>query len=174
MWCLFYTKEAVTFTTTHLGTRQTCLKAQTFLTIAVFWVVTPCCLVGGYQRFRGTYRLHFQGRRCGNHLQGYVYRIHLCVALFVLSAIYIFNSHTTQALYLYNRRRFGTNMPSSGVVIVLATRKTFFLLWRDETLRAHVYAETLIVIVLATRKLFQFMTRWNTEDGMFMPKRRLI
>jgi hypothetical protein len=27
----------------------------------VFWVVTPCNLVGGYQRFGGTYRAHLQG-----------------------------------------------------------------------------------------------------------------
>jgi hypothetical protein len=31
------------------------------MAIMVFWVVTPCSFVGGYQRFRGTYRLHLQG-----------------------------------------------------------------------------------------------------------------
>jgi hypothetical protein len=31
--------------------------------IMVFWVVTPCDFVGGYQRFGGTYRFHFQGDR---------------------------------------------------------------------------------------------------------------
>jgi hypothetical protein len=34
----------------------------------VFWVVTPCCVVGGYQRFGGSYRLHLQGD-LDNHLQ---------------------------------------------------------------------------------------------------------
>jgi hypothetical protein len=29
--------------------------------IVVFWIVTPCSLVGAYQRFGGTYRLHLQG-----------------------------------------------------------------------------------------------------------------
>jgi hypothetical protein len=29
--------------------------------IVVFWVVTPCSLVGGYQRLGGTYSFHFQG-----------------------------------------------------------------------------------------------------------------
>jgi hypothetical protein len=26
----------------------------------IFWVVTPCELVGGYQRFGGTYYIHLQ------------------------------------------------------------------------------------------------------------------
>lgn len=30
--------------------------------IAVFWVMTPCSLVGGYQRFGETSILDFQGR----------------------------------------------------------------------------------------------------------------
>jgi hypothetical protein len=29
--------------------------------IMVFWIVTPGRLVGGYQYFGGTHRLHFQG-----------------------------------------------------------------------------------------------------------------
>jgi hypothetical protein len=29
--------------------------------IVIFGFVTPCSLVGGYQRFGGTYRLHVQG-----------------------------------------------------------------------------------------------------------------
>jgi hypothetical protein len=32
------------------------------LSIVVFWVVTPCGLVGGHQRFGGTYRLHLQAQ----------------------------------------------------------------------------------------------------------------
>jgi hypothetical protein len=28
------------------------------MSMLVFWVVTPCGLVNGYQRFGGTYRLH--------------------------------------------------------------------------------------------------------------------
>jgi hypothetical protein len=28
--------------------------------MVVFWVVTPCGLVGGYQHFRGTYCLYIQ------------------------------------------------------------------------------------------------------------------
>jgi hypothetical protein len=30
------------------------------MSTVVFWVVTQCCLVGGYQSFEGTYRLHLQ------------------------------------------------------------------------------------------------------------------
>jgi hypothetical protein len=30
--------------------------------VVVFWVMTPCSPVGGYQRFDGTYVVHFQGR----------------------------------------------------------------------------------------------------------------
>jgi hypothetical protein len=30
--------------------------------IAVFWVMTPCSLVGGCQRFGGTHCLHLQAR----------------------------------------------------------------------------------------------------------------
>jgi hypothetical protein len=30
----------------------------------VFWVVTPCGLLGRYQRFRGTYCLHLQPMKC--------------------------------------------------------------------------------------------------------------
>jgi hypothetical protein len=50
--------------------------------IVVFWVVTPCSIVGGYQPFRRTYRLHFKKfyfytkdggdrflRNVGNYLQ---------------------------------------------------------------------------------------------------------
>jgi hypothetical protein len=33
------------------------------MSMLVFWVVTPCGLVGRYQRFGGTYRLHLQGWR---------------------------------------------------------------------------------------------------------------
>jgi hypothetical protein len=29
--------------------------------MVVFWVVTPCGLVGGYQHFGGTYSLHLRG-----------------------------------------------------------------------------------------------------------------
>jgi hypothetical protein len=29
--------------------------------VDVFWVVTPCSVVSGYQRFRGPCCLHFQG-----------------------------------------------------------------------------------------------------------------
>jgi hypothetical protein len=37
--------------------------------IMVFWVVTPCnSLVGDYQRFRGTYRLRFQGWRWSRYV----------------------------------------------------------------------------------------------------------
>jgi hypothetical protein len=36
------------------------------MSIVVFWLVTPSVLVGGYQRFGGTYRLHLQG---GNHIK---------------------------------------------------------------------------------------------------------
>jgi hypothetical protein len=43
------------------------------ISIVVFWVVTPCSLVGGYQLLGGTYRLHIQYevliREGGNHLQ---------------------------------------------------------------------------------------------------------
>jgi hypothetical protein len=55
--------------------------AQMFyvLSIAVFWVVTLCCLVDGYQHCEGTYCLYIQGedgddtslRNDGNHLQDY-------------------------------------------------------------------------------------------------------
>jgi hypothetical protein len=38
---------------------------KTFVFINVFWVVTPCGLVGGYQRFGGTYCLHHQGFSSG-------------------------------------------------------------------------------------------------------------
>jgi hypothetical protein len=31
------------------------------MSIVVFWVVTACGLVGGYQRFEKKYRLHLQG-----------------------------------------------------------------------------------------------------------------
>jgi hypothetical protein len=30
------------------------------MSMLVFWVVTPCGLVGRYQRFEGTYSLHLQ------------------------------------------------------------------------------------------------------------------
>jgi hypothetical protein len=33
-----------------------------FITITVFCDMTPCCVVYGYQRFGGTYCLHFRGR----------------------------------------------------------------------------------------------------------------
>jgi hypothetical protein len=35
------------------------------LFIVVFWVVTPCGLISGYQRFGETYHLHLQGDACG-------------------------------------------------------------------------------------------------------------
>jgi hypothetical protein len=31
------------------------------MSILVFWVVTPCGLIGRYQRFGGIYYLHLQG-----------------------------------------------------------------------------------------------------------------
>jgi hypothetical protein len=31
------------------------------MSIVVFWVVTPCGVVGSYQRFGGTHHLHLQG-----------------------------------------------------------------------------------------------------------------
>jgi hypothetical protein len=31
------------------------------ISFVVFWVVTPCSLVGGYRRFEGTYRVLIQG-----------------------------------------------------------------------------------------------------------------
>jgi hypothetical protein len=33
--------------------------------VAVFWVVTPCSDVVGYQRFGGPYCLYFQGKMSG-------------------------------------------------------------------------------------------------------------
>jgi hypothetical protein len=33
------------------------------MSMLVFWAVTPCGLVVGYQRFGGTYRLHLQGHK---------------------------------------------------------------------------------------------------------------
>jgi hypothetical protein len=35
---------------------------EAVLSIVVFWVVTPCGLIGGYQRFGGTCHFHFQRR----------------------------------------------------------------------------------------------------------------
>jgi hypothetical protein len=35
--------------------------------IVVFWVVAPFSLVGGYQRFVGTYRFHLQVRSEGDN-----------------------------------------------------------------------------------------------------------
>jgi hypothetical protein len=32
------------------------------ISIVVFWVVTPCSIVGGYMRFGGTCLLHPEGR----------------------------------------------------------------------------------------------------------------
>jgi hypothetical protein len=59
--------------------RNPCLdvaqSASEHQSMLVFWVVTPCGLGGGYQRFGGTYCLHLQGRRqyflrnVGTHLQ---------------------------------------------------------------------------------------------------------
>jgi hypothetical protein len=31
------------------------------MSIVVLWIVTPCSLLGGHQRFVGTYYLHIQG-----------------------------------------------------------------------------------------------------------------
>jgi hypothetical protein len=38
-------------------------KFNKILRIAVFWDVTPCNFVDGYQRFRGSFCLYLQGRR---------------------------------------------------------------------------------------------------------------
>jgi hypothetical protein len=38
-------------------------KIGQLLSIITLWVVTPCRLVGKYQRFGGIYRLHLQGRQ---------------------------------------------------------------------------------------------------------------
>jgi hypothetical protein len=34
------------------------ILAAVKISIVVFWVVTPCGLIGGYQHFGGMYRLH--------------------------------------------------------------------------------------------------------------------
>jgi hypothetical protein len=47
--------------------------------IAVFWVVAPCSLVEGYQRFRGPCCLHHQGRLHGATTQK--------TAIFILTAV---------------------------------------------------------------------------------------
>jgi hypothetical protein len=47
--------------------------AVMFLQVEVFWVVTPCIDVVGYQRFRGPYCLHLQGeetRKGENSIDG--------------------------------------------------------------------------------------------------------
>jgi hypothetical protein len=50
-------------------------KMSMKIAMVVCWVVAPCGLTGGYQRFGGTYRLHLQGRsedvprNFANHLQ---------------------------------------------------------------------------------------------------------
>jgi hypothetical protein len=37
------------------------------MSVVVFWVVMPYGLIGGYQRFGGTYRLHLQGEDRNRH-----------------------------------------------------------------------------------------------------------
>jgi hypothetical protein len=44
-----------------LITKNFRFEVLTAVKMLIFWVVTPCGTVGRYQRFRGTYRLHFQG-----------------------------------------------------------------------------------------------------------------
>jgi len=41
--------------------------------VEVFWVVTPCGVVVGYQRFGGPCCLHFQGEAAGVEEKGYRY-----------------------------------------------------------------------------------------------------
>jgi hypothetical protein len=36
--------------------------------MVAFWVVTPCGLVGVYQRFEGTYCLHIRGLKTTMHI----------------------------------------------------------------------------------------------------------
>jgi hypothetical protein len=43
-----------------------------FITTAVFWVVTLCGRVAGYQAFGGVCRLHLQGKMIDNRLQDYM------------------------------------------------------------------------------------------------------
>jgi hypothetical protein len=44
--------------------RRTRIKRKQKIVSFVIWVVVPCSLVGGYQHFGGTYRLHLQGWLC--------------------------------------------------------------------------------------------------------------
>jgi hypothetical protein len=39
------------------------------LIVVIFWLVTPCFLVGGYRHFGGTYRLHLQGEDLADDYQ---------------------------------------------------------------------------------------------------------
>jgi hypothetical protein len=46
----------------QLQQRDTAARIQYYkMLIMIFWVVKPRGLIGGYQHFRRTYRLHFQG-----------------------------------------------------------------------------------------------------------------
>jgi hypothetical protein len=50
-----------------VGTTGVFIKYILQLSVVVFWVVTPCDLIGGYQRFGGTYRLHLHIQNFGVH-----------------------------------------------------------------------------------------------------------
>jgi hypothetical protein len=120
-------------------------KLECILSIVVFWVVKPCHPVVGYQRFGGTYCLHFQDemkdgrkaflRKVVNHLQKEwailsLPRVALTIHIFVdgrrkkINNIadsklnYFFNSKRTARIHLKTDNKLSCISPQNWVCSV--------------------------------------------------------
>jgi hypothetical protein len=76
--------------------------------IVVFWAVTPCNLVGGYQRFVGTYCFHLQSRSESSHeLVASIFNVYTTICCVTCIPIV----HTWR-----NNRHKISSMPYSGQI----------------------------------------------------------